>query len=333
MSKPKADFNFLYGVFKSRERELLDDTKIESLLSAHSLEDAIAGLPESPFSSEVSKNASEDGIDSAIDIETQIIRDFLNLNSPSKELTLLVYLPWDYFNLKVAILSKLREKENDQLFGPEGFISVENLKSYTEEMDFIMLPQDIYDSLQEAWIAYYEEDKNTQAFEFALDRQKNIHLTRIAQESDSQELLSFIKEGIEIKTAELLIRSKRAELPWKIVRWGIKEYPGYLKWEEMYGNDPAEWINYLEGLRDAPFRRILDRFSRNEDIGDIIRDEKDKLGEVLEGWKFKSPSIEYAYYFLSKKLANVYNMRMILLAKLKQLDNELIRKRIINVYL
>ncbi len=333
MSKPKADFNFVYGVFKSREREILDDSRVDALVSSHSIEDAVAGLPESPFATEVSKNMSEEGIDSAVNVETRLISDFLELNSPSKELSLLVYLPWDYFNLKVAILSKLKGKEDDTLFGPEGFVSIKDLKSYTEEMDFIMLPQDIYDSLQEAWIAYYEENKNTQAFEFALDRQKNLHLLRVAEETGSKEILNFIRETVDIKVAELLVRSKNASLEWNVVRWGIKEYPGYLRWEEMYNNDSPEWVNYLEGLRDTSFRRILEGFAKGEDIGELLAREKTILGEMVEKWKYNSPSIEYSYYFLTRKLADIYNLRMILLGKLKNLDNELIRKRIINVYL
>ncbi|GEM_PF-3619795 len=333
MKKTKADFNFVYGVFKSRERELIDDAKLASLFSSSSFEEAVAQLPDSPFSHELNRVGGEGGIDAAIKLETSIITDFLTLNSPSRELRSLVFLPWDYFNLKVVILSKLYEKKNDALFGPEGDLSVEDLKGYSEEMDFIMLPSAIYDSLQEAWIAYYEEDKNSQAFEFALDRQKNLHLLKIAFDTESKELLKLFKSIDEIKIGEVLIRGKNANLPWSIVKYALTGFSGISRIEEMYSSVPQEWNGFTASLRETPLKRILNDFSGGVDVSETLLREKRDLYTLIEKWKYYPPGIEYSYYFLTRKLSDLYNIRMILIGKLKNIDNNILKKRIVNVYI
>ena len=333
MKKTKADFNFVYGVFKSREKELIDEAKLASLFSSSSFEDAVTQLPDSPFSQELNRVGGESGIDAGIKLETSIIADFLMLNSPSRELKSLVFLPWDYFNLKVAVLSKLYDKKKDVLFGPEGDLSVEELKGYSEEMDFIMLPNAIYDSLQEAWIAYYEEDKNTQAFEFAVDRQKNLHLLKIAYDTESKELHNLFTSIDEIKIGEILIRAKNADLPWSILKYGLSGFSGISRIEEMYSSMPQEWNSFTVSLRNTPLKRILDDFSGGSDISEAVLREKRALYSLIDNWKYYPPGIEYSYYFLTRKLSDLYNIRMILIGKLKNIDNDILKKRIVNVYI
>ncbi|NOY08267.1 MAG: hypothetical protein GXP33_05455 [Spirochaetes bacterium] len=327
----KSDYNFVFGVFKSRESELLDDYHVENLLRSGSFEEAVTQVPESPFSDELRKSANEKGIDSGISGEFNEISSFLQLNAPSEELKKLVFTPWDFFNLKVSVLSKLREKKIDELYGPEGDVSMEQLLSATEEMNFSWLPQDIYDALQEAWIAYYDADKNTQAFEFALDREKNLLLIKTAADSGSQELLRFFTAAAEIKISELLIRGKTAGIEWDIVSAGLKNYHILNNFKDTYANTPQDWQGFTAGLREGILRRTLNEFSEGKNISEIILKLKHELYRGIEKWRYYSPSIEYAYYFLSRKTADLYNCRLILLGKLNGIPSETLQKRILNV--
>ncbi|MCD6122315.1 MAG: V-type ATPase subunit [Spirochaetales bacterium] len=327
----RSDYNYVFGVFKSRETELLDESRIESLLKSAGFEEAVPQIPECPFADELRKLKSESGIDSGISREFKEINGFLQLNSPSAELKNLVFIPWDFFNLKVAILSKIKDKQIENLYGPEGNVSIEQLKISTEDMNFSNLPQDIYDALQQAWISYYETDKNTQAFEFTLDREKNLLLTKTALRTDSKELINFFKAVEELKLGELIIRAKEASIGWDLVTEGLKKSSLADNFKDIYPNQPQEWQGYIGSLRDSLLKRILYAFSQKQNISEITLVSKQELNGYLERWKYYPPSIEYAYYFLARKFADLYNIRLILLGKLTGISTKILKKRILNV--
>ena len=59
----RSDYNYVFGVFKSRENELLDESRIESLLKSAGFEEAVPQIPESPFAEELRKLKNESGIE------------------------------------------------------------------------------------------------------------------------------------------------------------------------------------------------------------------------------------------------------------------------------
>jgi len=198
-------------------------------------------------------------------------------------------------------------------------------------MNFSNLPQDIYDALQQAWISYYETDKNTQAFEFTLDREKNLLLTKTALRTDSKELINFFKAVEELKLGELIIRAKEASIGWDLVTEGLKKSSLADNFKDIYPNQPQEWQGYIGSLRDSLLKRILYAFSQKQNISEITLVSKQELNGYLERWKYYPPSIEYAYYFLARKFADLYNIRLILLGKLTGISTKILKKRILNV--
>ena len=219
----------------------------------------------------------------------------------------------------------------DELFGPEGDLSLEELKTHREEMEFEFLPQDLYDALQNAWIAYFEEGKDTQAFEVALDRQRVLLLLRIAEDC-SKDITKYLRVSTELKLAESILRSKTADLPWKLIRWGFSEFSSLSRISEVYALPIGQWSEHLAAFPKGVFRDVLEKYHDGVDIGALVSEMRGVLLDVYENWKYSPPSIEYCYYYLTRKLGEVYSLRMLLLGKLNRLPIEEIRRRITYVY-
>lgn len=333
MKKSESDFNFIYGIFKSREKQLLSFTQLEGLLALGSYDEVIAQLPDSPFSHKARQYGQDEaGIEAGVGEEIGEIKAILAQYVSQSSLKSLIFLPWDFFNLKVSVLASINNEPHEELYGPEGEVRLDDLALQQETMAYDFLPQDIYDALQNAWIAYYEEDKNCQAFEIAIDRQKNVVLLRHAV-SCSQEIYKFLRVNTEIKLAELFLRAKKADFPWELVRWGLEGMSGIERLREMYSLPIRDWQERLTPFPIGPFRNLVQRFQENSDIQSLVGEERVENLKRFDSWKYYPPSIEYCYYFLTRKLSQVYTLRLLLLGRLNKLSPEEIRKRIGYVYL
>ena len=325
----KKDYNFISGIFKSRERQFLNSVKIESLLSADSYELMVSQLTDNAFSQEVKKGKNIEYIEAGVQAESNEIVSMLIRYSPSYALTNLIFIPWDIFNLKVAILRQLTDKTPDEsLYGPEGSLPIDELKRMAQSMAFESLPSDIYQALQKAWYAYYDCDKNTQAFEIALDRQKHVILLNIA-ENKSPRIFQHIKEMAYVKAAEVLIRGHMAGLSWSIIQYGIADLLDPEKLENMYNISTTEWGGVLSSLSPNRFKSMIQSYIDGRNIHTIVSEKEKEVFIELENWKYLSPSIEYAYYFLSKKQWDIHDYRLILIGKMNQISSDLLKKRML----
>ncbi len=333
MSRTETDFNFICGVLRSRERHLLDYATLDGLVGLDTYAEIVAQLPETRFASAVRRfGESSEAIDAGVLEEITEIRHLLSTYVTNEALARLVFLPWDMHNLKITVMSGLTGKSSEALRGPEGQLRIEELSEHQAESDYEYLPQDIYEALQAALVAYFQEDRDTQAFEFALDRQKDLLLLGVAR-GCSPEIMSYVVARTELKLAELVLRAKRAELSWALVRWGIRELENGLRLEEFYDLPLERWEDHLSVFERGPFRSLLAKCAAETDLTELVSLEKQEALKVFEAWKYYPPSVEYCYYYLSRKLAEVYSLRLILLGKLNRLPDQELSKRIPYVYL
>ncbi|MBE3130110.1 MAG: V-type ATPase subunit, partial [Acidobacteria bacterium] len=164
MSEGKVpDFNFICGIFRSREAGLLSASRLDGLVSARDFTEALAQLPEGLFAAEARKDPGAGAIEEGFRAAVAELKELVVKYSPRSELNDLAFLPWDFHNLKAALLQKLTGKTVEGLFGPEGSMTVTAVTGMAESMRFDSLPKPLAVSLEKALIAYYEAGKDAQA--------------------------------------------------------------------------------------------------------------------------------------------------------------------------
>ena len=134
MKRTNKDFNFLCGILRSREYQLLPPQKLETLLGLNDYKAVFNQMPELPFSTELHRQPGMEGIEAGFRAELAELKELLAKFSPSEEFSRLVFLPWDFFNLKSAVLQKLRAREAEEFFGPEGEVGIKELKAMAAAM-------------------------------------------------------------------------------------------------------------------------------------------------------------------------------------------------------
>jgi vacuolar-type H+-ATPase subunit C/Vma6 len=323
------DLNFVFGVLRSREYQLLGRRELDALCDNDSIHGIVNQLPEGPFAAEVRNATNPDGVQNGMRAEVEQLKDLLAQFSSRCPIRPLVLTPWDVFNLKVAVLSKLREEDPDPLFGPEAMVPIRDLLEWSEELTFENLPHDLYDALQEAWIAYFEEDKSTQAFEYALDRQKDLMLRRYASDCPA-DVSAFVGHAAELRAAQNLVRCHVSGVGWNLARWTLQEFPAYDVVAHSYALPVRDW--QMAVFSDGPFKRVVGAYAAGEPLDQVFVAEKNMLYASMEQWKYRSATIEYIYYFVAQKLTTLYNLRLVLIGRMNHIPAGVLRERIIDVY-
>ena len=71
------DYNYLYGVIRSRESELVTATQLDDLVNMRSINDINQIMSESSFAQNFLSNLTEEGLEKALQIEYDELRYFV----------------------------------------------------------------------------------------------------------------------------------------------------------------------------------------------------------------------------------------------------------------
>ncbi len=225
----------------------MDRPRLDSMTEAASFSDAVSRMPEGVFSAKVRGNTGAQGIEEGYAAEMSEISNLLARFSPNADFTRLAFLPWDFHNLKAAVLRSLDGRGGEELFGPEGEVIASRLSAMAESKEFGDLPPILFDALQQAWIAYYDEEKDTQAFELSLDRQMDLVMEKTAR-SLSSAIGSHRETVSDLTAADVFFRAYFARLPWKRVSWSFAGHPDLPRLKETYQLKVEDWGGRISSL-------------------------------------------------------------------------------------
>jgi hypothetical protein len=325
------DFNFLCGIFRSREPSLLSAARIEGLVAARDVADALAQLPDGPFAVEARRDGGPEGLEAGFRAAVADVKALVEKYAPGSQLSDLAFLPWDFHNLKAAMLKKLTGMTAGDLWGPEGSVTASALTAMAEAMRFDTLPKPLALSLEKALVAYYETDKDSQAFELSLDRQKSLRLREIAAAA-SPAVRTWYAGLDDAVVAESFVRLHRARVPWQTVQHGFSGHVDAGALRDLYPLAPAEWAGRLPAVSREPVRLLLSAAAAAADPGSLLREERRKALAGMRDWRFRPPSLEYALYYVTRLLADLATMRLVLLCKLNRIENAEISKRVTDAF-
>jgi vacuolar-type H+-ATPase subunit C/Vma6 len=332
MSEGKVpDFNFICGIFRSREAGLLSAARLEGLTAARDFAEALAQLPEGRFAAEARKDPGASAIEAGFRAAVAELKDLVVKYSPRSELNDLAFLPWDFHNLKAALLQKLTGKTVEGLFGPEGSVTVAAVTGMAEAMRFDSLPKPLAVSLEKALVAYYEVGKDAQAFEISLDRQKSLRMLETAA-SATAPVLAYYRIADDAAIAEAFVRSHLARVPWEIVQGAFSGHPDASRLKEMYPLKPAEWGARLASVSREPVRILLSAAAAASDPAAPLLDQRRRVLAIMKDWRYRPPSFEYALYYVTRTLADLANLRLVLVCKLNRIADGEIGKRVIDAF-
>ena len=319
MQRTERDFNFLTGLLKCRERELGDESLARELVSARSMDEVVAALPPCRFARVVGADPTDAGIERAATEELAGLWKVVAEHAPVPELAELVAAPLDIHNLKTALLGHLRGEQATDLFQPTALVTADVLAE-VGELSTARVPDRYLPSVRVGLTAYYESDRSPQALELAMDRSRSLLLVDIAARR-SPALAAILADWSDLAVAETIMRGKDAGLPWRVVRWGSHGLPEQARLQELFDSPTGEWAQmrvFARPLLTAAVQALGQGAGTREAILRLQTGLTGRLG----AFRYAPASIEYAYYFVRRKLTDLANFRIACLGALRELSSD-----------
>ena len=337
---PEADYNYLYGLLRSREGELIDGARLRAMVGMQSVAELAQIYPESPFLSAFAPDFDEASLERAIAAEQEELRALLDRYAPEPALRELLLVPRDLYNLKVALRLDAQPPEEAgdaaaaALFGPPGTRAAAAIRAaaagegpaLTSAGDTDRASRALAGILQRALAAFYAAGRNGQVLELAIDRLGRLFQTATAAAA-APEVGAVYADHAALAAGELLARGRAAGLSWEVARWGLLDLPGQADLEELYAAPPGEWGSRLAGFSGV-LRALLAAVADGAETGAALRVQQEAVDRRAAAWRFSPPSFAFAVYYLRKKRADLDALRLICLAKLKGVSAAAIGARV-----
>ena len=337
---PEADYNYLYGLLRSREGELIDGARLRAMVGMQSVAELAQIYPESPFLSAFAPDFDEASLERAIAAEQEELRALLDRYAPEPALRELLLVPRDLYNLKVALRLDAQPPEEAggaaaaALFGPPGTRAAAAIRAaaagegpaLTSAGDTDRASRALAGILQRALAAFYAAGRNGQVLELAIDRLSRLFQTATAAAA-APEVGAVYADHAALAAGELLARGRAAGLSWEVARWGLLDLPGQADLEELYAAPPGEWGGRLAGFSGV-LRALLAAVADGAETGAALRAQQEAVDRRAAAWRFSPPSFAFAVYYLRKKRADLDALRLICLAKLKGVSAAAIGARV-----
>jgi len=345
----EADYNYLYGLIRSREGELIDGARLRALVGMAGIDEIVQICPESPFMDAFAPDLDEAALERAIASEQADLRWLIDRYAPEPALRELLLVPRDLYNLKVALRLYANsagaagavepavaddDADQDALYGPPGTRAVATIRAavaddgpgLTSAGDIDRASRALAACLERALGAFYAAGRSGQVLELATDRLA--HLFRVATaDSVDAEVGSVYRDAAAIAAGELLARGSAAGLPWEVARWGLLDLPSQADLAALYRTPASDWGPRLAAFSGV-LRSLLARIGDGMEPGAAVRAEQDAVAKRIAAWRYAPPSFAFAVYYLCKKQADLAALRMICLAKLKGVAEETIGARV-----
>ena len=331
-----SENKYLYSVTRIRalETKLLDKAKIERMIEARNADEIIKILYETEYANSISEMKSVEDYESVLSKELSNTYKLLSEISPVPELTNLFQLRYDIHNLKTLLKSSYLDEENDELLSEIGTIPVQQLKGMVKDKNFVDLDPVLRKCVEEV-VGEFTVNPDPQLIDVALDKGLYNLMYKVARDNKSSFLTDYISAQIDLINIKSLVRVKsmgygREFLKKVILDNGKLDYAFF---SDIFDESLETLIDRLaykdygkvveEGISNYMRTKSLTRFEKLSD---------DFIFELAKKGKYVAFGIEPLIGYLMAKENETKIIRMIMVGKINEIPNELIRERLRDVY-
>ncbi len=340
----KHDFAYSVALIRTLETMLLNRNEIERMTLCENAKESFKVLNEFDYSDNKLNVENPSDFQKVIDEGLLEIKEILSKATPDKRVLLILWLGYDFHNIKTmlkAVLSGKTHEEIEPLLNKMGHIPLEKLKTYIfEDSECLFGFDDTIEFYLKKKIkkakALFEKEKNPQVIDLYLDQKLMKIIHGIAQDSANTFLIEFVKKLIDLNNIKLFFRmktqKKNADLFEIALLWN-----GNLpttKFKDAYKNSLSDFV---DAFKATAYAKIIETGHKHfEEEASFIYLERE-IENYLTNYIKQAKLVPFGpepliAYFLAKK-NNALIIRMIMVNKLNEIEPEEIKKRLRELYI
>lgn len=316
------------------ETRLLDRTKIERMIEAPSAEEALKILNETEYSNILSKAKRVNDYENILSYELKRVYELMYELCPVKDVVDLMSVKYRYHNLKVLLKGKFLSKDLSNLLIDLGIEDLKELKSIIDLDNFDDLKGHTKKAVIEV-VKDFEENKDPQKIDIIVDRYMFDEMKDIKKKLDYKFTDKLVLATIDLTNIRTLIRLKKQgqgrEFAAKVLISGgaidkdtlisiINETPENIITKlstTIYSDIIKEGI---ESFKESNSASLLEKLSDNY------------IMDLMKGARLVTFGPDRILSYIYAKETEIKIIRIIMVGKLNNISQEVIRERLRDSY-
>ncbi len=316
------------------ENRLLDKTKVERMIESTSASEVLRILNETEYANVSSNVKRAEDYEEILTAELKRIYDLVYEMSPVKEIVKIMSLKYDYHNAKVLLKAKVLGKDLSSMLIKLGNLDLQEVKRKIDSDDLKSLNGILGKGIQEA-MKVFEETKDPQKIDIIIDKYMYEELVEINKSLDYKFIDNLVKAMIDSTNIRTLLRIK-------------KQNKGRGFAEEVIFNGGAIDSNKLVLLLNESPENIMSRLQTTiysslikeglegyiaTDSASLLEKLSDNyIMQLMKDSKLVTFGPERLLSYIYAKETEIKVIRIIMVGKLNNIAEEVIRERLRDIY-
>lgn len=330
-----TDFLYVSARIKFLETKLLGKSAIDRLLDASGIDDALKTLSDTEYGSDIAEMENIYDFEKVLEHSMSRTIGTLKESFKNHELIRFFNLKNDYHNLKVVLKGHILGTEVKEYFSRLGEVLPDEMQKYAQGDNGANMPDNFKKAYDKA-LEIYEATKDPQKIDLFLDRTLFEEMEKIAEQSRTPFLKSYLAALADITNIKTMLRLRKAEADARTLESALV-VGGNLKndfFKEIFiGSNQS----IIEAFGSTPYNEIVEEgLTAWESTGSPLVFEKmaDNYLMALARKGLYTPfGPETVIGYMAARENELKLLRIILVGKINGISSDMIRERLRDVYI
>jgi len=330
------DTQYAYSVSRIRaiERKLLDKGKLDRMVEAKSPEEALKVLQEADYGKRDSDSADIYDYENLLRDESKKVYSLLKEIAPGPDVFDLFLITNDYHNIKVVLKSEFLGQDYDNLLVESGSIPIDKLKTMIRERSMADMP-DVMKSAVEECIQTYNKTLDPQVIDIILDKASFKQMKDTSIKSENKFIKDLVTLFIDLANIKIFLRAKALNKSWDFLK-KVLIPEGNINSAVFVENLDNPLDSFIDALKFTSLGEFLEEGIESfKTTGTLTKFEKlsdNLILNYVKKSKYIALGIEPLVGFLIAKEMEIKNARIIMVGKINNISNDVIRERLREAY-
>jgi len=319
---------------RSIENKLLDKAKIERLVDSNSADEAFKILQETSYGTLMANLKRPEEYEILLSNELKKLYSFMYEIAPEKELIDIMSIRYDYHNIKVLLKSEILGKDFSSLLIPVGTIKISDLKTYISTENYGNLHSMMREGIKESKESF-KEDKDPQKIDVILDNYMYKDLYSRAHSLNEPYLIKFIQTNIDLINLKTLLRVKKQNKSRKFLEEILLEN-GKMDKASLVELLSVSLENIINKLQYSDYINVIklgiEEYAQSKKLNIFEKLSDNFIMNFIKDAKYVSFGVEPLLAYIFAKENEIRLVRIIMVGKLNNINAELIKERLRDIY-
>ena len=316
------------------ETKLIDKAKIERMIEAPSANEVLRILNETEYSNVSSNIKRAEDYEEILSAELKRVYDLVYEISPIKDVVKIMSLKYDYHNIKVLLKGKVLNKDLSSMLINLGSLDLQEIKRKIDGDNFKSLSGNLGKGIAEALKAF-EETKDPQKIDIILDKYMYKDLVELQKSLNYKFIDNLVKAMIDSTNIRTLLRIKKQNKNRDFAKEVIVE-GGEIDSSRLIALLSETPENIMNKLQSTIYSNLvkegLEGYIESDSASLLEKLSDNYIMDLMKGSKLVTFGPEKILSYIYAKETEIKVIRIIMVGKLNNIAEEVIRERLRDIY-